>query len=35
MDQVTPSTYFVIVVFLQNNAEIAVLHTEPNVLALK
>lgn len=35
MDQVTTSTYFVIVVFLQNNAEITVLHTVLNVLALK
>lgn len=33
MDQANPSTYFMIVVFLQNNAEITVLHTVLNVLA--
>lgn len=33
--KVIPSTYFVTVVFLQSNAEITVLHTVLNVLALK
>lgn len=35
MDRVTPSTYSAIVVFLQNNREIAVLHAVFNTLALK
>lgn len=35
MDQVPPSTYFAIVVILQNNAERAVLHRVSNILALK
>lgn len=35
MDQVPPSTYFAIVVILQNNAERAVLHGVSNTLALK
>lgn len=35
MDQVTPSNYFAIVVFLQSNAEIAVLHAESSALPLK